>query len=122
MKRLLPCMPYVFFTGLALVTILSLIPSTSVPQSFQFWDKAQHALAFIALTVTGAVAFPDRTRRVYIGLVLYGGLIEIMQATLTTTRFGDVVDWVADGLGVMVGVVLYATLLSRLRTRLAEHA
>lgn len=104
MKRLLPYMPYVFFTGLALVTILSLIPSTSVPQSFQFWDKAQHALGYVALAVTGCLAFPQRLMPVFIGLLAHGAVIEILQGTLTTTRFGDVSDWFADGTGVLAGV------------------
>ena len=93
------------------------MPGTSVPPVLQFWDKAQHALAFTLLTLTGAVAFPDKTRWVYVGLMLYGGLIEILQATLTTTRFGDVMDWVADGIGVLAGVAIHVILLSNLRAR-----
>jgi VanZ family protein len=104
MKRLLRYMPQVFFTGLALVTILSLIPSTSVPQSIQFWDKAQHALGYVALSVTGCLAFPQRMMPVFIGLLAHGAVIEILQGTLTTTRFGDVSDWFADGTGVLAGV------------------
>lgn len=97
-------MPYVFFTGLALVTILSLIPGTSVPKSIQFWDKAQHALGYVALAITGCLAFPQRLMPVFIGLLAHGAVIEILQGTLTTTRFGDVSDWFADGTGVLAGV------------------
>lgn len=35
--------------------------------------------------------------------MLYGGLIEIMQATLTTTRSGDIEDFFADTLGAICG-------------------
>jgi VanZ family protein len=107
MKPLLRWMPQVFFLGLALVTIMSLIPSTSVPQAFQFWDKAQHALGYAALSVTGCRAFPQRVMPVVVGLLAHGAAIEIMQATLTTTRFGDVFDWLADGIGILAGLGIY---------------
>ena len=115
MQRLLRYMPYVFFTGLALVTILSLIPSTSVPQSFQFWDKAQHALGYFALAVAGCLAFPRHVMSVFIGLLAHGAVIEILQGTLTTSRFGDVSDWFADGTGVLAGVAFCRFVLPNAR-------
>ena len=108
MKRFLRYMPQVFFAGLALVTILSLIPSTAVPQALQFWDKAQHSLAYMALSITGVLAFPPRLKLVFAGLLAHGAAIEIMQGTLTTTRFGDVFDWLADGIGILAGIAFYA--------------
>jgi VanZ family protein len=113
MKQFLRWMPLMFFTGLALFTILSLIPSTSVPQAIQFWDKAQHALGYVALSVTGCLAFPQRLMPVFIGLLAHGATIEIMQGTLTTTRFGDVFDWLADGIGILAGIGLYRYVLSK---------
>lgn len=38
--------------------------------------------------------------------ILYGGLIEIMQATLTTTRSGDICDLGFDTLGTLCGFLL----------------
>ncbi len=111
-------MPYVFFTGLALVTILSLIPSTSVPQSVQFWDKAQHALGYVALAVTGCLAFPQRLMPVFIGLLAHGAVIEILQGTLTTTRFGDVSDWFADGTGVLAGFAFFRFVVPKAKATL----
>lgn len=113
MKRFFRYMPQLFFTVLALVTILSLIPSTSVPQAVQFWDKAQHALGYVALAVTGCLAFPQRVTSVAVGLLAHGAVIEVLQGTLTTTRFADVFDWFADGTGVLVGVVLYRCVLPK---------
>lgn len=99
-------MPQAFFLGLALVTILSLIPSASVPQALQFWDKAQHSLAYVALSITGSLAFPQRIKLVLAGLLAHGAAIEIMQSTLTATRFGDVFDWLADSIGILAGIVI----------------
>ena len=33
------------------------------------------------------------------------------KSTLTSSRFGDVWDWVADGIGVFVGIAIYITLI-----------
>ncbi len=113
MNRLLRYMPHVFFFGVALVTLFSLIPATSVPQAVQFWDKAQHALGYVALAVTGCVAFPQRLMPVCIGLLGHGAVIEILQGTLTTTRFGDFSDWLADAIGVLAGVAFHLLVLSK---------
>jgi hypothetical protein len=114
-------MPLFFSIAVVLTTILALLPSTSVPQVFQFWDKAQHSLAFTVLTITGGLAFPKKLKLVYIGLIMHGALLEIMQNSVTTTRFGDVLDLLADGVGVLIGIVAYASLTNiraqRIKTR-----
>lgn len=115
MKRFLRHLPQLFFTGLALVTILSLIPGNSVPQAVQFWDKAQHALGYAALSITGCFAFPQRVMLVLIGLLAHGAAIEILQGTLTATRFGDVFDWFADGTGILAGVVFYRFVVPKVK-------
>lgn len=106
----LRCMPPIFYAGLVITTLMCLMPSTSVPSAFQFWDKAQHSLGFAMLGVTGAFTFPNRLRGLCTGLVLYGVATEIMQSTFTTTRNGDVMDCLADAIGVFVGLALYAAL------------
>lgn len=121
MKRFLRYMPPLFFTGLALVTVLSLIPGSSVPQAFQFWDKAQHALGYVALAVTGCLAFPQRAVLVCCGLLAHGAVIEILQGTMTTTRFGDVFDWFADATGILVGVVFYRYAVPKPEARLPRE-
>ncbi|MSP86542.1 MAG: hypothetical protein EXR42_03965 [Methylotenera sp.] len=75
---------------------------------FQFWDKAQHTLAFAILAIVGGLAFPQKVNLVVVGLIMHGALIEILQSTLTTTRFGDPLDWATDSIGVLIGLVIYA--------------
>ena len=75
-------MPLIFGCDLILTTVMTLIPSTSIPNAFNFWDKAQHALAFSMLSLTGSLAYPSRAKLVYIGLILYGASIELMQSPL----------------------------------------
>jgi VanZ family protein len=100
-------MPPIFGFGLLLTTVLLLMPSYVVPKAFDFYDKAQHGLIFVTLAVAGLTAYPQRVKAVCLGLSLYGGLIEVMQSTLTTTRHGDVFDWFADSVGIVVGLGVY---------------
>ncbi len=100
-------MPFAFFAGLALTTVLLLIPSYNIPKALDFYDKAQHVLVFVALTVAGLLAFPKHGKTVVLGLVFYGGLMEVLQSLLTTTRHGEWLDWLTDGVGILVGVGAY---------------
>jgi VanZ family protein len=100
-------MPTVFGMGLVLTTVLLLMPSYAVPKAFDFYDKAQHGLMFTTLLLVGLLAYPQRLSAVAWGLVLYGGLMEVLQTMLTTTRHGDWFDWLADSAGIAVGLVVY---------------
>lgn len=88
--------------GLAVLVIgvLALIPSKhlQVPL-FDWWDKAQHVLAFAVLTGLGLRAYAAAWRRVLLGLLLYGVLIELAQH-LSGWRVGEWPDALADAVGV----------------------
>ena len=77
------------------------------PQVFNLWDKAQHALAFTALTTVGLLAYPRQPWRVAIGLLAFGGAIELAQAA-TGWRYGEWSDWLADAVGLAAGSALAA--------------
>jgi VanZ family protein len=82
------------------VTIGSLTPTPYLPpQVFDIWDKAQHAGAFLLLGGLGLLAYPVSALRVLLGLLAFGGGIELAQAA-TGWRIGDWVDWLADAIGV----------------------
>jgi VanZ family protein len=100
-------MPFVFFAGLVLTTVLLLIPSYKIPKAFDFYDKAQHVLVFVTLTVAGMLAFPKHIKTLVFGLVCYGGLMEVLQSLLTTTRHGEWLDWLADSVGILAGLGAY---------------
>ena len=106
-QRVMSFMPFVFGFGLVLATILLLMPSYAVPKAFDFYDKAQHGLMFATLTMAGLLAYPKGIKRVVWGLVFYGGLMEVLQSLLTTTRHGDWFDWLADSVGIAMGLCAY---------------
>ena len=107
LSRVTPFLPCVFGFGLVLATVLLLMPSYAVPKAFDFYDKAQHELMFSALTMAGLLAYPKRIKMVVGGLVFYGGLMEVLQSLLTTTRHGDWFDWLADSVGIAMGLCAY---------------
>lgn len=113
-------MPFIFVSCIVFTSIMALIPSADVPNPFNLWDKTQHALAFVVLTLTGRLTYPRKTKVVYIGLILYGASIEIMQSTLTTTRFGQVSDLLADSVGVGIGFIIYLAVQKTIQRWLTE--
>ncbi len=99
-----------FWTGVACVVTLSLLPTEQLPDQVSLiWDKAQHAGGFALLALLGLAAYPGRAWRVCIGLVLMGAAIELAQQA-TGWRHGDVADWFADAVGVLAAVALWVGL------------
>jgi VanZ family protein len=102
-----------FVSACGLMLLLLLMPITIKTQTFEHLDKLEHAGAFAALMVLGSLAWPRHLFRVAVGLLIYGGLTEVLQGTLTSTRSASAADWVADALGVGVGYLLFSRLFSR---------
>lgn len=86
------------------LTVAMLWPLGNQLTPFDGIDKAIHILAFTALT------FPlSRTGRfgllpVFMGASAFGGFLEIIQPSFN--RNADTQDWIADVLGVALGIAL----------------
>ena len=93
--------PLTAFVAIAL-TVAMLWPLEAPPPAQEGSDKLVHLITFAAL------AFPlARTGRlglvlVFIGASAFGGLIELIQPTFN--RSADIGDWVADTIGVVIGI------------------
>jgi len=100
---------WICFIGL---NALALSPAPYLPPAlFDWWDKAQHAIGFGTLAVLAVLAYPNVSKlRIGLMLVASGVLIEVLQH-LGGYRFGDRQDAVADGVGVVLGLVLARGLL-----------
>ena len=94
------------------LTVAMLWPLEAPPPAPEGSDKLVHFVAFAAL------AFPlARTGRfglipVFIGASAFGGIIELIQPSFN--RSADVNDWVADMVGVILGIG-FGLLYRRLR-------
>ena len=86
----------VFVAALIFTCYSAVIPPAHAVQLVP-WDKAEHFIAFYALTGLGVAAFPRR-RLWVIGVLLsvLGALIEFVQGLSIVHRDRDFWDWVAD--------------------------
>ena len=90
------------------VNVLALSPAPYLPplEIFNWWDKAQHAIAFGALAVLASLAYPRISKyRVGVLLCLQGVAIEVSQY-VGGYRYGDWQDALADAVGVGLGLTL----------------
>ena len=110
---------------------LILFTATSLPvqrlPSIGFSDKINHFLAYfiLAVLVNLTLIYQRKSRflfnkaalvTIFIGL-LYGAFDELHQI-LIPGRFAETLDWIADGMGTFVGVLVIYYLISRLKYRL----
>jgi len=101
-----------FSAGCLLVAWLSLMPAEELPPG-GLSDKSEHFIAYAALAMLGAWAFPARVLRVAAALAAFGVGVEILQATMGLGRQGDPVDALANTIGVAVGLALWRLLRRR---------
>ena len=109
---------YYWKTGLVALAILitSLAPMPYVPVlDFSLADKWEHLLAYALLTLLFLIELKQNQVAcivrwvIGIGLpVLYGGLIECLQALPFIHRSMSLYDWLADIIGVVAGSAIYA--------------
>lgn len=104
-----------------LILVLCGIPGRDIPHisflELLNFDKFVHAGIFFVLLVLTVRGFFLQTTFLKIQhhpkmtafacCVIYGALLEIMQGTLFEQRSADILDFIANTVGVAVGVLLY---------------
>ena len=96
---------------LAVVSWFAFMPQTS-HDSVQHLDKVRHLLSFSTLALVASLGWmPGRRTTLYVacGLMAYGLLIELVQTQLPT-RSGSAADWLADGFGIAIGLMVFRAL------------
>ena len=87
------------------------LPADQVPNTFSAIDKTVHFVAYAGLTILLAITIyrmmPVKYWEGYlfVGLTLYGALDEYTQGFVG--RMPDVLDWIADVMGVGVGLASF---------------
>ena len=84
------------------LTVAMLWPLEAPPPAPEGSDKLVHFIAFAALALPLARTGRFGLMPVFIGASAYGGIIELIQPSFN--RSADVNDWVADVVGVALGV------------------
>ena len=106
-------LPWLFSAALGLTTALMLWPFPPSNDGWIYTDKVEHVLVFIVLTSLGLLSYTRWPSLICIGLMAYGAIIELLQATLTTTRQASWADWLADSVGIALGFIVYYYILSK---------
>ena len=95
--------------GWAMVVVIlasTLAPAHYVPD-LHLWDKAEHALAFFGLTFWfGGLLGRQRYPAMTLVMLMLGGGIEVAQGAMNWGRDEDILDFLADSVGVSVALIL----------------
>lgn len=96
-----------FWCSAIVLAIASLVPVDLLPrQAATIWDKGQHAFGFAWLALLGLLAHHERFWTMLLGLMVFGGAIELAQAA-TGWRYGEWLDFAADGIGILIGAAIW---------------
>jgi len=102
---------------LLVVTFLALTPGPSAPPRILGIDKVEHFTAFAVLAILASGAWPDvRPWGIGVSLLVYGGMIELIQGSPALMRTASLGDVIADLAGILGGL-LTVTVLRKLASR-----
>ena len=100
---------WTFWAAACVVMALALAPMQPRSTPDLGSDKVNHVLAFALLGMLGRAAYAQRFFSLLLGLLAYGGVIEILQS-FTATRHAEWADLLADAVGLVVGTLCAAPL------------
>jgi len=93
--------------------MVAVVPPDRISAALFVPDKIMHGLTFLGLTLWFAGAYePRRYLWLAAALLGFGAGIEFFQAGLTH-RSAELMDWLADGLGIAAGLAMALAGLSR---------
>lgn len=117
------------FIWTAVIFALCSMPGKAIPHiswlELLSFDKFVHASIFFVLQVlymrglSLQEKFPALRKNYGLAAlffcIAYGGLLEVMQAYLFSERSGDVLDFIANSFGCIMGMMLFPALKKRIR-------
>ena len=70
-------------------------------------DKWFHAITFMLLTIWFSGQYAKQSYwRIAVGMLVFGAFIEVCQRMLTTWRSAELMDLVADAIGILAGLLI----------------
>jgi len=113
----------VFTAWVATIYYFSSLTGPEIEQfGITLWDKGEHFVAFAAggvslsLALRWTVPWPWKklARFAIVVLVIYGALDEFHQLFTPNRSGADPLDWLADALGALAGVMLFIFIYARI--------
>ena len=114
------------FTYWLILFLATSLPAQKLP-SIGFTDKINHFIAYfvLAVLVNLTLIYQRKSRLLFerapvatIIICLFYGAVDELHQLLVPGRFAETLDWVADGLGTVVGVLTVYYLINRLKYHL----
>jgi VanZ family protein len=102
----------ILWAGIICWLSLTSTPPTLIP-GILGWDKLQHAVAYALLSILVAqylYIYTHITKTVFYAgclVILYGGLMEVLQLMMQAGRLAEWWDLVADIIGALTGCVIF---------------
>lgn len=127
-KRLSELNPKLYLLGAlgytALITFLSLYSLEDLPrvETFEFSDKFAHGLAYFVFTIIWFITLFKLNSKyplmwAFVVTFFYGGLMEILQAVLSTARLADIYDLMANTIGAILAIAVVVLLNKRVKNQ-----
>jgi VanZ family protein len=91
----------------SILLYLTLAPEREVPGVGLVWDKAEHAASWAVLTGAGLLLSTRRRWAIGVFALLFGALIEILQANMGLGRDGNWPDLIADSIGIVAAYLVW---------------
>lgn len=97
---------FIFWLLLCGILAISIMPATNAPTVFTD-DKLNHILAFFVLSSMARIAWPRiNALLLFVMLAVFGGAIEILQFSMGLGRQADWMDFAADVLAIVIGMLI----------------
>jgi glycopeptide antibiotics resistance protein len=102
-----------------IMLVLMTIPGNSLTEfnfiNFSFFDKIAHVFVFLLLQLLLNIGFYKRNKAfkeltlLFTGIItfIYGIGLELLQAFLSTSRNADVLDIIANLLGILIAIAIF---------------
>jgi VanZ family protein len=102
---------WLFWPGVVLIAWGELTPNPPDLGGIFVWDKMEHFIAYFGLAsmATLVTGFRPRLAGAILGIILFGGALEILQGY--TGRDPDILDFAANSIGAFAGLVVGALFL-----------
>ena len=98
------------------IALLHAIPGSDIP-NFSFFklyqlDKLIHVIMFMIGFYLFAIAIKEQQKsqfitHIVISFITYGLFLEILQGLIFNERSADILDWLADIIGVFLGLCIF---------------
>ena len=117
---------FAFFLWMAFITVLCLMSFSNDDLEvieFAHMDKVVHFTFYFVASILGSLAlreakdgtvpFKRASVIIFVSLVLYGIVIEVLQYGFTVDRSGDVFDAITNTVGALTGICILKFVFSR---------